>query len=215
MGTKGRPKLKEELDKRKNAKADKGKKKYEPKVSKKIMEGVRGIVRIAESDIDGTRKLHISLQKIKGVGQTLASSIIIASGLDPNAITGKLEDEQIKKIEAIIKNPSEFGIPDFFLNSRKDRETGENKHIVSSQLTFRRKSDIDRMKKFHTYKGMRHEMKLPVRGQRTRSSFRGGARIGVSRKAAKKGKKAAPAPARKIPKFYTPKILGEKKDKKK
>ncbi|HDD46536.1 MAG TPA: 30S ribosomal protein S13, partial [Candidatus Aenigmarchaeota archaeon] len=44
------------------------------------------------------------------------------------------------------------------------------------------KLDINFMKKIKTYKGIRHALGLPVRGQRTRSSFRKGRTIGVKRK---------------------------------
>ena len=214
MGSKGKPKLKEEIDKKKKDKADKGKKKEFKAPSKKMMEGVRGIVRIMGTDVDGTRKLNVSLLKIKGIGQMLSNAVILTAGFNPNTITGTLEDKQIKKLETIIKNPSDYGIPLFSLNRRKDRDTGEDKHIVSADLTFIRKSDVDRLKKLHAYRGIRHEMGLPSRGQRTRSSFRKGARVGVSKKAAKKEKAPAATPERKIPKFWTPKVLpkaGEKK----
>ena len=59
--------------------------------------------------------------------------------------------------------------------------TGEDQHLVSSKLKFAVKSDIDFMRKIRSYKGIRHELGLPVRGQRTRTSFRGGKAVGVSK----------------------------------
>jgi len=218
LGNKGRPKIKEEIEKRKKEKEDKPKKKDFSKASKnKLMEGVQGIIRLAGADLNGTKPLYNSLLKVKGIGQTLALVVPRKANIDKNTITGKLTEEQIKKVEEVITNLSKHNIPTYFLNRRKDIETGEDKHVISSDLIFTKRLDIDRLRKFHTYRGMRHESGLPSRGQRTRGSFRKGARIGVSKKAARKGKGAQPS-TRKVPKFYTPKVLpkpGEKKEKKK
>lgn len=161
---------------------------------KKAIEGVRGIVRIAEMDLDGNKKLRSSLLGIKGIGKTLANNITVCSGIDPEAYLGSLSEEQIKKLEDIIKNPSKYGIPRYMLNRRKDPTTGEDLHLTSSQLRFTVKSDIDFMRKIRCYKGVRHELGLPVRGQRTRTSFRGGRAVGVAKKKEmrKEARKEAP-----------------------
>lgn len=95
---------------------------------------------------------------------------------------GSLSDEQLKKLEDVMKNPGSYGIPYHMLNRRGDPQTGQNKHLISSELNFAIKSDIDAMKKMRSYKGIRHELGLPVRGQRTRSSFRTGGIVGVVKK---------------------------------
>ncbi|OGI11964.1 30S ribosomal protein S13, partial [Candidatus Micrarchaeota archaeon RBG_16_36_9] len=149
---------------------------------KKALEGIRGIVRIGEVDVEGDKKLRNALLKIKGVGKSLAKAFIIASGLTPETMIGSLNDEQIKKLEDVMKNPINYGIPYHMLNRRKDPQTGQNKHLISSELSFALKSDIDSMKKMRSYKGIRHELGLPCRGQRTRSSFRTGGIVGVVKK---------------------------------
>ena len=74
-------------------------------------------------------------------------------------------------------------------NRRSDPETGVTSHLYGSDLDMKKEFDIKRMKKIKSYKGIRHTMKLPVRGQRTRSHFRkGGKAVGVMKKA------EAPAP---------------------
>jgi hypothetical protein len=88
-----------------------------------------------------------------------------------------------------MKNPLKYGIPRYMLNRRIDPVTGEDMHLISSQLRFIVKSDIDAMRKMRSYKGIRHELGLPVRGQRTRTSFRGGRAVGVAKK--KEERKAA------------------------
>ena len=168
---------------KKEEKPSEEKKKEVPK-DKKVKrkhEGIREIVRVSEVNLDGNKKLGSALLGVKGIGKSLAQNIIIVSGLDPNALLGSVTDEQVKKIEDAINNPSKYGIPRYMLNRRSEPLTGEDQHLVSSKLKFAVKSDIDFMRKIRSYKGIRHELGLPVRGQRTRTSFRGGKAVGVSK----------------------------------
>ena len=187
MGGKGRPKLKDDkADKGK--KQDKGKRKINP-VSKAISEGLRGIVRICSTDVFGDKKLISGLTRIKGVGKVLANSVIKKSKLNPNMKIGELEDSQVKTLEEIIKEPLKYGIPKFMINRRIDRETGNAIHVTGPDLIITKRMDLDFLKKIRCYKGIRHERGLPVRGQRTRGSFRGKKTVGVVRKKLKPGKK--------------------------
>jgi len=157
-----------------------------------MAEQVKGIVRIIGADVKGEAQLFTSLQKIKGVGGSLANAVCKVHKLDRNRKIGTLTDEEIKKIEETLKKPEKFGIPSWMFNKRKDLETGENKHIVGPDLKFTQEQDIKRMIKIKSYKGVRHMFGLPVRGQRTKSSFRKGRTVGVVRKKvmpAKKGEK--------------------------
>ncbi len=162
---------------------------------KKMIEGVKGIIRIAETDLDGTKKLAHALLKIKGVGWGTALAFSQAAGLNSNVISGTLTEEQMEKLEQVIREPEKFGVPTNIANRKADPTEGGTKHIVSSTLTITRKFDIDSMKKIHCYKGVRHELGLPVRGQRTRASFRTGMVAGVTRAKVLEAKKAAAAPA--------------------
>lgn len=157
------------------------KEKTEERESKKkiVPEGIAGIVRLIETDLDGTKKVRIGLTGIKGVGINFALGVANVAGIDPDCYLGALTDEQLKKIEDIIRNPLKYGFPEFMLNRRKDPVTGESRHVVASELVIVKKADIDRMKKIRCYKGIRHELGLPVRGQRTRGSFRKGTTAGV------------------------------------
>jgi len=184
-----KPKPEEEREESKKEKA----KEKKPEKKRKMIEGVRGIVRIAEIDLDGNKKVRNAILGIKGIGKSLANGILTASGLDSEALLGSLTEEQIHKLEDAIKNPSNYGIPYHMLNRRLDPSTGENRHLVSSELRLAVKSDIDFMKKIRCYKGIRHELGLPVRGQRTRSSFRTGMIVGVAKVKQRLGGAAASA----------------------
>ncbi len=152
------------------------------------------IVRLMDTDLDGSKSLEMALREIRGIHFRLSRSIISVAGMDPKKKLKEISEDEINKIENIIKNPLQSGIPLWMINRRKDAETGADIHLVSNDLDFARKSDIDRMKKIRTWKGARHILGQPVRGQSTRSSFRvSGMVVGVSRKAVKAAGAAAAA----------------------
>ena len=70
------------------------------------------------------------------------------------------------------------------INRKNDYETGEDKHLLAGTLNFVQDNDLKRLKKIKTLRGIRHQRKLPVRGQRTRSNFRKGKGkvVGVKKK---------------------------------
>ena len=106
------------------------------------------------------------------------------AGIDRNVLIGDLTEAQIEKIKEVISNLNKTA-PGWMLNHRRDYETGENFHFVSTDIDVRLRDDINIMKKIKSYRGVRHEMGLPVRGQRTKAHGRVGLALGVSRKAAK------------------------------
>ena len=145
-------------------------------------EQIKGIVRISGVDVKGETSLLVSLDRIKGVGRSLANAVCRIHNLDRNRKIGTLTDDEIKKIEETLKNPAKFGIPSWMFDRRKDLESGEDRHLVGADLKFMQEQDIKRMIRIKSYKGVRHMFGLPVRGQRTRSSFRKGRTVGVVRK---------------------------------
>jgi len=60
--------------------------------------------------------------------------------------------------------------------------TGKSMHVCGSDLTMQYMEDISSMRKIRCYRGIRHERGYKVRGQRTRSTGRTGATVGVVRK---------------------------------
>ena len=142
----------------------------------------RHIVRVTDTDIDGSLKVGYALTKIKGVSISLANAVLKKAGINPEIRLGLLSEEQVKKIEDVLLNPARYGTPSWLLNRRKDLETGKDLHLLSSDLVLRTKMDIDLMKKIKSWKGYRHAYGLKVRGQRTRTTGRTGKTVGVSKK---------------------------------
>ncbi len=149
------------------------------------MPDTKKIIRIAGKDINGEKEIRTAFKEIKGIGRNLSKSIatelIKETDKERKLETkvGDLTEEEIEKVEKIIEEPNEYGIPKHLLNRRKDRKTGENKHLTGSNLDLQRRRDIEFMKEIHCYKGIRHKHGLRVRGQRTQTTGRSGLELGV------------------------------------
>lgn len=150
----------------------------------------RHIVRVVNTDLDGRKHIVIGLRKIKGIGFQFANMACSILGISKKKKTGDLTDEEIKKIEDFIKNPRSYNISPWMLNRRKDYEDNQDRHLLLTDLSFVQDNDIKRLKKIKCFKGVRHTLGQPVRGQRTKAHFRRnkGKVLGVKRGKMKSGK---------------------------
>jgi small subunit ribosomal protein S13 len=133
---------------------------------------LKQIIRVAGVDLDGNKPIAHQMTKIKGVGVAYSNMICKLLGIAKSKKSGELVEEEVKRIEEALANPLKFGSPSWILNRKKDPETGENKHLVGSDLKFIQDNDIKMKKKIRSYQGVRHSQGLPVRGQKTKSNFR-------------------------------------------
>ncbi len=150
----------------------------------------RHIVRIAGKDIPGTKKTIIGISQVKGMGYNFAKSILDILKINPNSNVGFLTESQVEEIEKAMRNPSSVNIPSWFLNRRKDIDTGNDLHLITSDIDFNVRNDVEREKGMNSWRGFRHTYGLKVRGQRTRTTGRKGGAVGV-----RKGGKVLPAGA--------------------
>ena len=146
-----------------------------------MSEDFRHIIRIRGADIDGSDRVAFGLLKIGGLGINLTSSISRILGFDPDRRIGTLSDEEVQKIEDALSDPKKYGVPSWYLNRRKDRESGSDFHDTGPDLALRVPSDIERLQKMRSWRGVRHMLGLKVRGQRTRTTGRTGRSVGVKR----------------------------------
>ena len=142
-------------------------------------------VRIANTDLDGNKPIGNALTKIKGIGFMFSYAICHVSNIQYNKKAGYLSEAEALKLDDILKDPLKFGIPVWMLNRKRDPEDNADKHLIGANLTFTEDNDIKMMKKIKSYKGVRHSLGQPVRGQRTKSNFRKnkGKVLGVKKKA--------------------------------
>lgn len=165
--------------------------KKKPEVGQSIP---RLIIRVAGTDLDGEKPVMRALRKIKGIGVATSKAICLVAKINPLAKLGSLSEPEITNLENVIKNPINFNIPSFLVNRRKDPATGHDTHLTSSDLDISRRFDIQRYIDLRTYRGWRHMLGQPVRGQRTRSTFRvTGMTVGVMKKEAMQKQAAAVA----------------------
>ncbi len=124
------------------------------------------MARIAGVDLPRDKRIEVGLTYIYGIGPTRAQDILAETGVNPDTRVKDLSDADIIAL----------------------REEIENNYEVEGDLRRLESMNIKRLMDIGTYRGRRHRMGLPVRGQRTRTNAR--TRRGGRRTVA--GKKKAP-----------------------
>jgi small subunit ribosomal protein S13 len=139
------------------------------------------IVRILNTDIDGERKLVDGITAINGINYRIANILARKLNTPLNRKIGSLSDKEVETLTDLIENVTDH-VPGWMLNRQKDMDSGEDIHILGTDLELNQKEDINELRKIRCYRGIRHETGHKVRGQRTSSNGRSGAIVGVSRK---------------------------------
>src|SRR5574341_245301 len=147
----------------------------------------RHIVRIAGKDVPGAKKMIIGVSQVRGIGYSFAKAILDVLKIDQNSNVGFLTESQVDAIEKAMRNPDSLNVPSWFLNRRKDIESGSDLHLITSEIEFNVRNDVEREKNTNSWRGFRHTYGLKVRGQRTRTTGRKGGAVGV-----RKGGKVLP-----------------------
>jgi small subunit ribosomal protein S13 len=142
----------------------------------------RYIVRIMGTDVQGTLKTSYAVSHVKGISTSLSNAVIKKAGVNPDLRVGLITESDVSKIEDVIRDPVKYGIPAWMFNRRKDAETGKDIHVLSAELAFKTKTDIDLAKEIRSWRGYRHAYSLKVRGQRTKTTGRQGKSLGVKKK---------------------------------
>ena len=148
-------------------------------------EEFKQIIRLLEKDISGDFKVHHALTKVHGISHMFSNAVCNVAGIEKSKKIGYLSNEELEKIQTIVSNPTD--IPSWALNRKKDMASGKDIHLIGSDLKFNKDTDIKHLRKIKCYRGVRHSLGLPVRGQRTRSNFRHGKTVGVKKKSLKSG----------------------------
>lgn len=131
--------------------------------------------RLSGIDIPNEKRIDISLTYIYGIGQKVARDILKTAKVEPHIRTKNLTSDELKSIQSVLETMA---------------TEGELRKIV--------RDNIETLKRIQAYRGMRHSMGLPVRGQRTRTNAR--TRKGKRKTIGAVSKEAAtptPAPAKK------------------
>lgn len=114
--------------------------------------------RLAGVDIPEHKKVLYSLTSIYGVGLKVAGDVLAQANVDPDKRARDLTQDEVGKINKVLDGVMAEGNLRRFVNE-----------------------NIQRLKRIHAYRGLRHIAGLPVRGQRTKTNSRN-ARGGAKRK---------------------------------
>lgn len=108
------------------------------------------MARIAGVDIQNNKKVEVGLTNIYGVGRATARVILAEIGVDLSKRIGDLSEQDISAIRKFI----------------------EDNLAVEGDLRKENALNIKRLMEIGCYRGQRHKMHLPCRGQKTRSNAR-------------------------------------------
>ncbi len=124
------------------------------------------MARIAGIDIPREKRVEIALTYIYGIGRTRSKEILQKTGINPDIRARDLTDADVASLRGVV----------------------ESDYQVEGDLRRQESMNIKRLVDIGSYRGRRHRMGLPLRGQRTRTNAR-------TRKGGRKtvaGKKKAP-----------------------
>ncbi len=127
------------------------------------------MARIAGIDLPRDKRVEIGLTYIYGIGLSRSKEILAATGVNPDTRVKDLSDTEVAALRGAV----------------------ESNYQVEGDLRRWESMNIKRLVDIGTYRGRRHRMGLPVRGQRTRTNARTrrGRRIAVAGKKKPAGKK--------------------------
>nr|YP_536975.1 ribosomal protein S13 [Neopyropia yezoensis]Q1XDJ3.1 RecName: Full=Small ribosomal subunit protein uS13c; AltName: Full=30S ribosomal protein S13-2, chloroplastic [Neopyropia yezoensis]AGH27621.1 ribosomal protein S13 [Neopyropia yezoensis]QFZ66957.1 ribosomal protein S13 [Neopyropia yezoensis]ULU28936.1 ribosomal protein S13 [Neopyropia yezoensis]WKD83452.1 ribosomal protein S13 [Neopyropia yezoensis]BAE92418.1 30S ribosomal protein S13 [Neopyropia yezoensis] len=124
------------------------------------------MARIAGVDLPRNKRIEIALTYIYGIGLSRSKEILEKTNIDADIKCQDLNDQQVVSIREIL----------------------ESNYQIEGDLKRFESMSIKRLMEISTYRGRRHRLGLPLRGQRTRTNAR-------TRRGGKKtvaGKKKAP-----------------------
>jgi small subunit ribosomal protein S13 len=125
------------------------------------------VARIAGIDLPRDKRVEIALTYLYGIGLSRSQDILAETGVNPDTRVKDLTDEEVTALRLFI----------------------ENNYQIEGDLRRWEAMNIKRLVDIGCYRGRRHRLGLPVRGQRTRTN----ARTRRGRRVTVAGKKKAPA----------------------
>lgn len=108
------------------------------------------MARVAGVNIPDEKRVEISLTYIYGIGLTRSQKILNSTQINPDTRVKDLTETELNRIREFIEK-------NFKIEGDLKREVVQN---------------INRLKEVGTYRGTRHKLNLPARGQRTKTNSR-------------------------------------------
>ena len=108
------------------------------------------MARIAGVDLPREKRVEIGLTYIYGIGRARSNEILSQTGVNPDTRVKDLTDDEISKL----------------------RDSIDKDYQVEGDLRREIALNIKRLIEIGSYRGRRHRMGLPVRGQRSKTNAR-------------------------------------------
>lgn len=108
------------------------------------------MARIAGIDIPRNKRVEIALTYIYGIGRKISSEVLVKANINPDTRVKDLTDEEVGKLRTII----------------------EGEYKIEGELRKEIRLNIKRLLDIKCYRGLRHKLGLPVRGQKTKTNAR-------------------------------------------
>ncbi len=106
--------------------------------------------RLLGVDIPNDKQVVYSLQYLYGVGPSIAREACVKTKIDPTKQARELDEDELSRLASLLEQ-------DYTVEGPLRRQIGQS---------------IGRLREIRCYRGMRHRVGLPVRGQRTRTNAR-------------------------------------------
>ncbi len=107
------------------------------------------MARLAGVELPEDKRVDFSLTKLYGIGWSLAEDLLKETGIPPSKHTKELTEDELAKLSRALEG-----------------------RVVEGDLRRAVRQNIQRLKDIGSYRGIRHNRNLPVRGQRTRTNAR-------------------------------------------
>ena len=108
------------------------------------------MARIAGVDLPRDKRIEIALTYIFGIGLKTSKDLLKETGINPDTRTRDLTEDEVVKL----------------------RDAIDNNDMVEGDLRRERQMNIKRLVDIGCYRGRRHRLGLPVRGQNTKNNAR-------------------------------------------
>ena len=108
------------------------------------------MARIAGVDLPKNKRIEIALTYIYGIGLSSSQKILNKININPNTKISDLQDQEIVKLRSIL----------------------DAEYRIEGDLRRFETLNIKRLMEINSYRGKRHRIGLPLRGQRTRTNAR-------------------------------------------
>ena len=121
------------------------------------------ILRIQNTNVKGKDKVMYAITAIKGIGRRFSNLVLKLAEVDLNKRAGELTEAEINKVNDILADPTQYGVPKWFLNRQSDPVEGTASQLIANQVDSKLRDDLERLKKMRAHRGLRHYWGLKVR----------------------------------------------------